>query len=208
MISVPVYDIEGTPLEPMEVDEQTLGGKVRLAVLREAVQMYEMNKRVCTKATLSRAGVSGSTRKMYRQKHTGYARAGQRSAPQRRGGGVAFAHRPRDLTYHLPRKERRIAARSALLARLTDGTVRVVTALQLDEPKTKRIAGFLRATGLSGRCLLVCTADDTHAWISSRNIACLTVRRASDLNAYHLMDADCIVFTRSAFQAVLKALGA
>jgi len=81
MISVPVVDTKGNSLQSIEVDEKVLGGKVRKGLLREAVQMYEMNRHVCTKGHLTRGEVSGSTRKMYKQKHTGNARAGQRMVP-------------------------------------------------------------------------------------------------------------------------------
>ena len=208
MISVPVFDILGKTLDPVEVDAGKLGGEVRLALLREAIQMYEMNQHVCTKGALTRGQVRGSTRKMYRQKHTGNARAGGRRVPHRKGGGVAFPPVTRSLTYHMPRKARRLAACSALLSRLQDGEVSLVDKIELEAPKTKTIAGFLRAVDLQGRCLLVCDGDHTVVWKSGRNIEGVTVRRVVDINAYDLMAPDRVVFTRAAFQAALEALGA
>jgi len=206
MISVPVFDIEGKPLQPIEVDETRLGDGVRIALLRRVVHMYEMNQYIGTKGHLSRGEVSGSTRKMYRQKHTGYARAGQRTVPHRRGGGLAFPPRTRDLSYRLPRKALVGARRSALLARLRDGAVCVVESIPLEAPKTRVIARFLKAIGAAGRSLLVCDGDHTVIWKSGRNIPGVTVQRAGDLNAMHLLDADRLIFTRSAFDRFWEAL--
>jgi len=206
MISVPLYNTKGNLLDPVEVDEEALGGKVRRDLLREAVQMYEMNRHVCTKATLSRSQVKATTHKLHRQKHTGYARAGQRTVPHRRGGGVAFAHRPRNLAYHMPRKARRNATRSALLARLLDGEVSLLNEIKLEEPKTRRLADILKAIKLSGRCLLISDGENPNVWKSGRNIAGLTLRRAADLNAYDLLKPDSVLFTQAAFQSVLEAL--
>jgi len=207
MISVPTFDIRGSRLDPVEVDESVLGGRVRISLLREAVQMYEMNRHVCTKGHLSRGEVAGTTRKMYRQKHTGSARAGQKTVPHRRGGGLTFAVNTRDISYHIPQKARRNATRSALLARLLDHEVSLVHGLKLDAPRTKTIAEMLEALGLSGRNLLIVDGDDNNLWKSGRNLPNLAVQRAADINAYDLLKPDHVLFTRTAFQRVLEALG-
>lgn len=207
MISIPVYDIHGNALQPVEVDENRLGGKVNTALLREAVQMYEMNRHVCTKGHLTRSEVSGTTRKMYRQKHTGFARAGQRSVPHRRGGGVAFAPKTRDISYRLPKKALRSATRSALLSRLLDNEVSLIDEVKMDEPRTRAIASLLKALDVSGHSLLVIDGDYTNVWKSGRNIPELSVRRAADVNAYDLLEPDRVLFTQAAFQHILEALG-
>jgi large subunit ribosomal protein L4 len=206
MISVPVFDMQGQTLTPVEVDESSLGGRVRRQLLRQAVQMYQMNQHVCTKGHLTRGEVSGSTRKIYRQKHTGNARAGQRMVPQRRGGGLAFPPMSRNLTYHIPKEARRGATRSALLARLRDGEVSLVQALALEAPKTKTVATLLRSLGVVGRCLLVVEGDNPNVLKSARNIPTVTIRRALDVNAYDLLQPNRLVFTQAAFQSVLEAL--
>jgi len=206
MISIPLYGIDGETLEPVTLEESRLGGTVRLKALREAIRAYERNRHVCTKGHLSRGEVSGSTRKLYRQKHTGFARAGQRTVPHRRGGGLAFPPRTRNRVVRLPRKMRQAATRSALLSRLLDGEVCLVKSIDLDAPRTKTLADFLKRAGLSGRRLLVCAGDHTLVWKSGRNIAGLTVRRAQDVNAYELMAPDGVIFTQAAFDAVLEAL--
>ena len=206
MISVPVYDIQGNTLDPVEVDERRLGAKVSLALLRQAVWTYESNRHVGTKRHLARGEVSGSTTKMYRQKHTGNARAGQRSAPQRRGGGRAFAARPRNVSRDLPRKARRNAARSALLSRLLEDEVSLIDEVKLDIPRTRVIAGLLQSLNIAGRCLLVIEAGNIGAWKSGRNVARLNVRRAQDLNAYDLLNSDRVLFTQAAFNQVMETL--
>jgi large subunit ribosomal protein L4 len=207
MISVPLFDKQGQKLTPVEVDETTLGKVVKKSLLRQAVQMYEMNQHVCTKGTLTRGMVSGSTRKLYRQKHTGNARMGQRATPQRRGGGVNFAPMTRDISYHMPKQARKSATRSALLSRLKDNEVAILSDTQFDAPKTKAMAALLKGLGVSGRCLLVVEADNGNLWKSARNIPRVTVRRAADVNAYDLLQPDRLVFTQAAFKRVFEALG-
>ena len=207
MISVPVFDIQGSELDPVEVDEHRLGDRVRLSLLRDAVQMYEMNRHVCTKGHLSRGQVRGSTRKMYRQKHTGFARAGQRTVPHRRGGGLAFAPNTRQIAYRLPRKALKAAARSALLARLVDNEVSLIKEIQIDAPRTKTIVEMLKALGVQGRCLLVVEDNAANVWKSGRNVKALGIRRAADINAYDLLEPDRVFFTQAAFRQVLEAVG-
>jgi large subunit ribosomal protein L4 len=207
MISVPVFDKQGQKLAPVEVDESALGKRVKKSLLRQAVQMYEMNQHVCTKGTLTRGMVSGSTRKLYRQKHTGNARMGQRATPQRRGGGVAFAPRTRDISYHMPKQARKVATRSALLSRLVDNEVSILADVSLETPKTKSIVALLKSLGAAGRCLIVVEGDNGNLWKSARNLPQVTVRRAADVNAYDLLQPDRLVFTQAAFNRVFEALG-
>jgi large subunit ribosomal protein L4 len=175
-------------------------------LLREAIQMYEVNRHVCTKGHLTRGAVSGSTRKIYRQKHTGNARAGQRTVAHRRGGGMAFPPMARDLSYHIPKGARRGATRSALLARLRDGAVSLVSEIPLDAPKTKTVVGMLKSLRVEGRCLLVVEGDNPNVLKSARNIPTVTIRRAPDLNAYDLLQPSRLIFTQAAFERVLEAL--
>ncbi len=206
MISVPVYDKQGQALAPVQVDETVLGKKVKKSLLRQAVQMYENNQHVCTKGTLTRGMVSISTRKVYKQKHTGNARMGSDSTPQRRGGGVAFAPQTRDISYHMPKQSRRVATRSALLSRLQGNEVNLIAEMTMDAPKTKVVATLLKTMGISGRCLFVVEETSGNFWKSARNIPGVTVRRAADLNAYDLLQSDRLLFTQAAFNHVIEAL--
>ena len=137
MITVAVHNRDGKEIESLKVDEAVLGGHIRYALLKQAIVMYHANKRVGTAATKSRGMVEGSTRKIYKQKGTGNARMGTVRTNIRRGGGVAFAKVARDFGKDMPKKQRRLARDSAILAKLQVGNVVVVDEMKLEQPKTK-----------------------------------------------------------------------
>ena len=205
MLEIPVYSPEGQKLESLQVDEALFGSKVRRELLRMAVLRYENNQRAGTAATKSRGMVAATTRKLYRQKGTGRARMGSRRTNLRRGGGVAFAKRARSFRDGMPRKARRAALDSALLTKMLDGQVCVLSKLELSEPKTKVVAGVLRALEVDGPCLLSTAGADGVVWKSSRNIPRLRVRPVSDLNPWEILWCSRLVFTRDAFEALVQA---
>jgi len=205
MIEVKVYSPDGRETERIEVDEAWFGGRVYAEALRLAVRAYEASQRVGTAATRNRSRVAGSTRKIFRQKHTGRARMGTIRSPVRKGGGVAFAKRPRDFRLRMPKKVRRRALDSALLARLRDEEVLVVEGLEFDEPKTRRMAEVLRSIGVERSCLLAIQPEDEVLYKSARNLPRMRVRRVQDLNAYDVLWPSRVVFTRPAFEAMLEA---
>ena len=206
MINLPIYDREGLLIEELQVDEAALGGSVRASLLRQAVQMHEARQRVGTVNKKGRSQVAGSGRKLWRQKGTGRARVGAGKVNIWRGGGMAFPPKNRDYGYSMPKKSRRLATRSALLARLQDGVVRVILELKLEQPRTKMVATMLRVLDAARPCLLVTKGDDVNTWKSSRNISGLRLVRASDANAYDLLRAEQIIFTREAFNAFMQRL--
>ena len=118
MIKLTVYNKDGQEVESLKVDEATFGGSVRYPLLKQAIVMYHANKRVGTAATKGRSMVAGSTKKLFRQKGTGFARVGNRRTGKRVGGGVTFAKRVRDFSQRMPKKQRRLARDSAILAKL------------------------------------------------------------------------------------------
>ena len=157
-------------------------------LLHDAVVMYNANRRLGEVQTKSRGMVSGSTRKLFKQKGTGRARAGAIRTPVRRGGGHAFAKKPRDYYYRLPKKAIRKATRMALLSKFQDSQAVVLQSWQCDQPKTKTIANFLNAVGLSGKSVLLTTEGlNANVWKSARNIEGVMVLPGSDLNAYSLL---------------------
>lgn len=199
MISVPVHNQSGAEVGKYEFDPGELAPGVNTVLLHDAVVMYEANRRVGTVKTKSRGEVAGSTRKLYRQKGTGRARAGNVRTPVRRGGGHAFGKRPIDWSYRLPKKAVRLATRMALLSKFLDNEVTVLDDLAVDEPKTKVIAGLLKALGLSDEgCLLTIENHDTNVWKSSRNLPNLRVAAAAGLNAYDLLHQKRLVVTKQA----------
>lgn len=199
MVSFPVYDQQGAEVGTYEFDLAELAAGVNKQLLHDVVVMYEANRRVGTFATKTRGQVQGSTKKMYRQKGTGNARAGSRRSPIRRGGGHTFAKTPRDFSYRLPKKAVRLATRMALLSKFQDDQVRIVDQVQFNEPKTKQIVGLVSKLGLDvSKVLLTTESHDVNVWKSARNVAGLRVSPAADLNAYDLLHQRMLVVTRSA----------
>ena len=205
MIEVRVYNTGGEEAGTIQVDEAWFGGKVKMEILRLAVTRHESNQRQGSVATKSRGLVEGSTRKIFAQKHTGRARAGTVRSPKRRGGGVTFAKVPRDYGREMPRKMRRAALDSALLARMLDGELIVLDGLNLEVPKTREVAKVLKAIGVERSCLLALPGQDEVLLKSARNLARLRVRRVADLNAYDVLWPNRVVFTRPAFEAILES---
>ena len=207
MIEVPVIDQNGEETATVKVDEGKLGGKVRLKLLKEAVTMYGANRRQGTAKTRTRSEVSGSTRKLYRQKGTGNARMGMNRTPVRRGGGAAFGPKPRDFGWKMPKKARQVATRSAVLAKLKDDEVRAVDslALALNEIKTKLVVELLKSLNLEGSCLLVTESYNRNLVMSARNIPGVGVLPAAELNARDVLKHKWLLFEKSAIETLAGA---
>ena len=155
MVEVTAYSANEDQVAKEEVDETLFGDKVKKRLLKEAVLMYEANLRQGTHSTLTRAEVSLTGRKPYRQKGTGYARAGDFKSPIWKGGGVAFGPKPRDYSYSMPRKAKKEAMRTALLGKLRDGEVYFLKDLNLEVPQTKAAASALARLELTGSVLIL-----------------------------------------------------
>ena len=205
MIEVRVYNADGGDAGRIEVDETWFGGKVRMDVLRLAVRRHEANQRRGTAATKSRGMVHGARRKIFRQKHTGRARMGTIRNPIRRGGGTTFAKKARDFGVGMPKKMRRQALDSALLARLLDAEVIVLDGLALEEPRTREVARVLKTVGVERSCLLALPVGEKILYKSARNLPRVRVRQVTDLNAYDVLWPNRVVFTRPAFEAMLAS---
>lgn len=215
-MNLAVYDAAGKQVGTYEVDPAEIAPRVSKQLLHEAVIMYQANQRQGTQKTKTRGEVAGSTKKLYRQKGTGNARAGGRRSGTRRGGGHIFAKRPRDFGWRMPRKALQAAARMALASRLADDEVKLVAALPGEAtaaPRTAAVAGMLAALGLDGRTVLVAPEKhDATFWKSARNIAGVSVSPVADLNAWSILAPRSILMTTAAidaFRAAAKAqLGA
>jgi large subunit ribosomal protein L4 len=199
MASLSVFDRTGKEVGKYEIDPAALAPRISKQLLHDAVVMYQANRRQGTHKTKTRAEVAGTTKKMYRQKGTGNARAGSRRSGIRRGGGHIFALRPRDYGYRLPRKALQLATRMALAAKLRDHQVTIIDELQFSEPKTKDMAQILKALELEGTRLLLATAGyDVNVFKSARNIDQVSVAPASELNALNVLNAHRLLVTRAA----------
>ncbi len=187
MINIPVFDSDGSPLENVSLQEEAFGGTVRTALLRDVIIMHEANHRRGTASTKTRGEVAGGGKKPWMQKHTGRARAGTNRSPIWKGGGVVFGPRPRDYSYSMHRKAKRVALQSALLSKLKDNEVLLIDKLEFDVPSTKKLASLLRGLGIMESCLIIIPELNDTIWKSARNVYNLKVRVASDLNAYDVI---------------------
>jgi large subunit ribosomal protein L4 len=203
MMELSVYNRSGQEVEKMSIDESVLGGAVRYALLKQAVVMYHANKRVGTAATKSRGMIAGSDKKLYRQKGTGNARMGNRRTPVRVGGGVAFAKIARDFGKRMPRKQRRLARDSAVLAKLRKDQVVVVDELPFDQPRTKDFVGVLKNLKIDRSCLVAVKEHDENVYKSARNVQKVSVLPVADLNAGDICLRQRVLFTKAALEAFL-----
>lgn len=202
MIEIPVIDAAGKQVGTEQLDPELLGGKVRIDLLKQAVIAYRANQRQGTVKTKTRAEKHGSSKKLYRQKGTGRARMGNARTPVRRGGGMAFAKRPRDFSQKMNRKMRRLARDSAILAKAMNGTARILKGLEFDAPQTKKMAGLLNAADMSKGALIALDQYDNNVTLSGRNIPSVDVRRVDEMNAYDVLKAKHLAFTPAAFAAL------
>lgn len=167
--------------------------------------MYQSNLRLGTAKTKTRSEVAGTTKKMYRQKGTGNARAGSRRSGIRRGGGHIHAKQPRDWFYRLPKKAVKLATRMALASRIADNEVKLIDELAFAEPKTKEMASILKALSIDGRTLLVAVAGyDLNVYKSIRNLADVAVLPVTDLNALEVLRPRTVLMTKAALDAFRK----
>ena len=200
MMQIPQFSMEGKKLAPVEVDEAVFGPHVKRFLLRQAVLMYEANRRVGTADTKTRKDVSGSGRKPWPQKHTGRARAGSKRSPIWRHGGTVFGPHPRDYSYSLPKKALRQALNSAVLSKLKDGQVAVVDRLALPDPKapkTRAMAKVLSALKIDRSCLIGTDAYNRELALSTRNLPRVSLHPVADFNAYEVLRCHSLIFTKA-----------
>jgi large subunit ribosomal protein L4 len=206
MLSLNVVNRQGQPVGTVEIDEAEFGGKVNKQLLHDVVLMYLANQRAGTHSTLRRGEVSGSTKKLFRQKGTGNARVGTRRTNKRKGGGTAKGPKPRDYEYHLPKKAVRASTRMALLSKFQDQETVVLDELSLGEIKTKTVAGILKALNLADKTCLIATAGlDPVLYRSARNIKGVQVLPAAELNTYAVLRPKRLVLTRAALDQLRQA---
>jgi len=204
MIELTVYNTSGRQVDTIRVDESVLGGCIRYPLLKQAIVMYHANKRVGSVKTRSRGVVAGSTRKIYRQKGTGYARAGTRRTGKRVGGGMTFAKAPRDFSQRMPRKQKRLARDSAVLAKLRGNKVIVVDGLTFEKPRTKDFVGVLKSLKINRSCVVAVSGHDENIRRSARNVQKIAVLPVADLNAADILNHQQMLFTKDALMLFLN----
>jgi large subunit ribosomal protein L4 len=209
MSTIAIYDPEGARIGEAELPAG-LAQKPHTAVLHEALTWQLAGRRRGTHATKTRGMVARSTRKLYRQKGTGRARHGSRNAPIFVGGGIAFGPQPRDHAYPLPKQVRRLALRSALAAKAAAGQFAVIDRLRLDQPKTKSLAGLVRALGADaagrprGAVLLITAAPDPVVTRSAANLPSIRVLPATALNVHDILACGQVLVTPDALTRIAE----
>ena len=191
----------------VEFDEAPFGGKVLYRTLKDAVVMYQANKRQGTASTRGRSEVRGTNKKPYRQKHTGRARAGDRKSPIWRGGGTVFGPKPRDYSYHMPAKARRVAMRSALAGKLQDQELVVADLGEFPQPSSKAARKVLADLGSPRRAVIVIAERNESLWKSFRNFKGVAVRTADELSALDVVNGGLIIAEADAMERLARRVG-
>jgi len=206
MAEVPVYNMKGQAVGKMALDKNIFNGEVNEAILYQAIKMYESNLRQGTASTKTRSQVSGGGKKPWRQKGTGRARAGTIRSPLWRGGGIIFGPHPRDYSYAIPKKIRRLALISSLNAKLNNGELVVLEEIKVAEPKTREFMGILRNLKADDKPLVVVDDKDKAIILASRNIPELLLRDYKALNAYEVLKQHKLILTQKALNALTEQL--
>jgi len=203
MVSLPIFDKSGKEVGKYELDPAEIAPSINKQLMHDAVVMYQANLRQGTHRTKTRAEVAGTTKKMYRQKGTGNARAGSKRSGVRVGGGHIFAIRPRDYSYRLNKKALKLATRMAIASKIQGEQVVVVDDLAQDEIKTKSVAGALKALGVYGQKIAIALEKhDPVFYRSARNIEGVSVTPVAELNAYSVLRPRKLVITKAALDSL------
>ena len=190
-----------------EFDTNAFGDKVLYRTLKDAVVMHQANQRQGTVMTKTRSEVHGTGKKPWKQKHLGRARAGDVKSPIWRGGGTVFGPRPRDYSYHMPAKARRVALRSAIAGKLQDGELHLFDTAGFEAPSAKVARGVLQDLGSPRRAVVVTAEQHPNVWKSFRNFPGITVRRAADLCAFDVVAGGIVLAEAAALEALAARVG-
>jgi len=207
MPSTPLYDRTGKSVGNVELSDEFFAAPVNTAVLHQVVTAQLAARRAGTHDTRTRGEVRGGGKKPYRQKGTGRARQGSRTAPHYRGGGAVFGPHPRSYEQRLPRKMKRLALRGALTAKLVDEQLKVIDTFGLDAIKTKELVGVLGALDAIGRVLVVAPGRDQNLELSARNLPTVDVILADSLNVVDLLNADVVLIEQPALARIETVFG-
>ena len=198
MPKVTVFDMAGKNVGEIELSDAIFGITPNTSVMHDAVVNYLANQRQGTQSTKTRTEVAGGGRKPWRQKGTGHARQGSIRAPQWRHGGIALGPKPRDYSYSLNKKVKRLAMKSAFSSKAQAGEIVVLDALKLDQIKTKSIVEMLKALGADRKALIVMPEVDNTVVMSARNISGVKTALVNTLNVYDILNYDKFIVVKDA----------
>ena len=203
MANLKVLDMTGAEVGTIELADSVFAVEVNAAVLHAAVRAYLLNQRQGTQSTLTRTEVSGGGRKPWRQKGTGRARQGSTRAPQWRHGGVVFAPKPRDYSFAVPKKVKRLALKGSLASKVVENTIKVIDTITVEEFKTKIIAEMLAKFELTGKkTMLLIKENDQKLVKSASNIPGVLVSFVGSLNVVDLLNYDNVIVSKAAIDAI------
>jgi len=202
MANVSVYNMEGSEVGTMELNDAVFAAKVNEHLMHKAVVLQLANKRQGTQKAKTRAEVRGGGRKPWRQKGTGHARQGSTRAPQWRGGGVVFAPTPRSYSFKMNKKEKAGAIKSALTSRVNEEKFLVMESLKLDEIKTKKMVSVLDALKVKKALLVLDGEDNDNVVLSARNIQGVRTVPFNSINVYDILKYETVVITKRAVSKI------
>jgi len=202
MPKIDVLNIKGEKIEEITLSDNVFGVEVNEHVLYEVVKNHLANRRQGTQSAKTRAEVRGGGRKPWKQKGTGRARQGSIRSPQWIGGGVVFAPKPRDYSYSLPKKVKRLAMKSALTSKLQNGEIIVLDSLVMEMPKTKEFQTIVSNLKLEKKALFVMAEKNDNVVKSARNIPGVKTALVNTLNVYDILNHNAFVITKAAVEKV------
>jgi large subunit ribosomal protein L4 len=206
-VQVPVYNVAGEEIRKIKISDAVFGVPFNEAVVHQVMVGMQANFRQGTAATKTRGEVVGSTKKLYRQKGTGNARAGSKKSPTRRGGGAAFGPQPRDYRQATPKKLRRMALRCVLSSKAGEGELKIIDAFDFEEPKTKQMLDVLDALNIESSALIVTQKPEENVILSARNIPEIMTMPASVLNIIDIMSHKTLLMTEAAVHTAEELWG-
>jgi len=206
-MQLPVYNLAGETVREIEMSDYVFAAPFNEGVVHQVLVAQRANARQGTAATKTRSEVKYSTRKLFRQKGTGNARAGSRRSPLRRGGGITFGPQPRDYRQSVPVKMRRLALRCVLSAKARDGNLKIVDGLTFDRPSTKEMRRALEALGASSSVLVVTNEPETNVIKSARNLPGIRTTPAPVINVADLLSHRTLLMTEPAVRTAEKLWG-
>ena len=206
-MQLPVYSLSGEIIRQIEVNDKVFAEPFNEAVVHQVMVSMQANARQGTSSTKTRSTVSGSTKKLFRQKGTGEARAGSIKSALRRGGAITFGPHPRDYRQDIPKKMRRLALRCVLSAKAGDGELKVLDGFNFEEPKTKKMLEVLAALGVASSALVVTPETDENLVKSARNIPVIDTMNVSVINILDIMSHRTLLMTEAAVRAAEKLWG-
>ena len=206
-MQVPVYNLSGEVVRQIDISDSVFAVPFNETVVHQVMVGQRANARQGTSSTKTKGTVHGSTRKLFRQKGTGYARAGSKKSPLRRGGAITFGPHPRDYRQEIPRKMRRLAIRCVLSAKAGDGELKILEGFNFTEPRTKKMIEVLIALGIDSSALIVTQEPEENVIKSARNLPEIKTMPANILNIIDILSYKTLLMTEAAVRVAEKLWG-